>query len=107
MPSFYCIVNDRIYFTEESDPTLIKSMNLDGSDITEVYRANDTVVAVNISGKLLILAKGVSYDNDGLTLSGAIQIVSLADGLLFFTEDQENMAWSCINLETFETIPTK
>ena len=125
MPSFYCIVNDRIYFTEESDPTLIKSMNLDGSDITEVYRANDTVVAVNISGKLLILAKGVSYDNDGLTLSGAIQIVSLdtgevvrewestteplsvAEGLLFFTEDQENMAWSCINLETFETIPTK
>lgn len=125
MPSFYCIVNDRIYFTEESDPTLIKSMNLDGSDITEVYRANDTVVAVNISGKLLILAKGISYDNDGLTLSGAIQIVSLdtgevvrewestteplsvAEGLLFFTEDQENMAWSCINLETFETIPTK
>ena len=36
----------------------------------------------------------------------ATEPLSVAEGLLFFTEDQENMAWSCINLETFETIPT-
>lgn len=125
MISFYCIANDRIYFTQHGDDTLVKSMNPDGSDIQDVFRADKTVVALNISGDYLILAKGISYDKDGFTLSQAIQIVRLdtgevvreweaaaeplcvAEGLLFYTTNQETMDWTCVSLDTFEEIPTK
>ena len=125
MPSFYCIVNDRIYFSLPGDDALVKSMNLDGSDVQDVFRADETVTALNLSGDYLILAKGVSDDNDGLTLSRAIQVVRLdtgevvreweaateplcvAEGLLFYTTDKETMAWTCVDLNTFEEIPTK
>ena len=125
MLSFYCIANDRIYFVDKSNPTMVKSMNLDGSDVLDVFQSNDSVIALNISDKYLFLAKGVSFDNDGFTLSRAIQIVSLdtgevvrewetateplcvAEGLFFLIENQETMAWTCIDLNTFELMPTK
>ncbi|HWP21901.1 MAG TPA: DUF5050 domain-containing protein [Candidatus Cryosericum sp.] len=125
MPMFYCIANDRIYFVDESNPNMVKSMNLDGSDVLDVFQSNDSVIALNISDKYLFLAKGVSFDNDGFTLSRAIQIVSLdtgevvrewessaeplcvAEGLFFLTENQETMAWTCFDLNTFELIPVQ
>ncbi|MEN6418149.1 MAG: DUF5050 domain-containing protein [Clostridiaceae bacterium] len=125
MLSFYCIANDRIYFVDESNPTMVKSMNLDGSDVLNVFQSNDTVIALNISGDYLLIAKGVSYDNDGFTLSRGIQIVSLdtgevvrewesaaeplcvAEGLFFLTESQDPMTWTCIDLNTFELVPVK
>jgi len=123
MLSFYCIANDRIYFVDKSNPTMVKSMNLDGSDVIDVFQTDDTVIAVNISGNYLLVAKGVSYDNDGFTLSKGVHIVSLdtgeivrewateteplcaAEGLFFLIENQETMAWTCIDLNKFELVP--
>lgn len=123
MPSFYYIANDRIYFTDAADPNMVRSMNLDGSDFTDVFRADDTVTALNLYGDYLILAKGISGDNDGFTMSRSIQIVRLdtgeivreweaateplcmAEGLLFYTVDKETMDWHCVSLDTFEEIP--
>lgn len=125
MISFYCIANDRIYFVDKNNPTMVKSMNLDGSDVIDVFQSNDSVIALNISGNYLLVAKGVSSDNDGYTLSRAVQIVSLdtgkvvrewetateplcaAEGLFFLIENQETMAWTCIDLNTFELVPVQ
>lgn len=122
MLSFYCIANDRIYFVGSDNPNTVKSMNLDGSDVLDVFQSNDTVIAVNISDDYLFVAKGVSYDNDGFTLSRGFQIVSLdtgevvrewesaieplcvAEGLLFITEKQDPMYWTCIDLNKFELV---
>ena len=125
MLSFYCIANDRIYFVGADDPTMVKSMNLDGSDVLDVFQTDDTVIALNISDNYLLLAKGVSFNNDGFTLSKGVQIVSLdtgevvrawgteteplcaAEGLFFLIENQETMVWTCMNLDTFEVFLIK
>ncbi len=125
MLSFYCIANDRIYFVGSDNPNMVKSMNLDGSDVLDVFQTDDSVIALNIFDNYLLIAKGVSFDNDRFTLSRAVQIVSLdtgevvrewgtateplcvAEGLLFLTEDPETMVWTCMNLDTFDVFLLK
>lgn len=123
IPQCYAISDDVVYYVNPNDPFSIMQCDLDGGNSKETYRTNDTITAMNVSGGTLIVAYGISFDKDGLTLSNRIATVDLAsgavinewdaateplcvgEGCLFYTMDSEGMRWHCLNLETGEDIP--
>jgi len=119
----YVISDDVVYYPNPNDPFSIMQCDLDGENKKEIFRADDTVTAMNVIGDTLAVAYGISFEQDGLTLSQAIVMVDLpsgevtgelkaateplcvGEGCLFYTEDGEGMRWHCLNLETGEDIP--
>jgi len=123
IPLCYTVSDDAVYYVNPNDPCSVMQCDMDGGNPKEIYRTGDVVTAMNVSGGTLIVAYGVSFDKDGLTLSNAIATVDLAngavtdeweaateplcvgEGCLFYTKDSEGMRWHCLNLETGEDIP--
>ena len=123
IPLSFAISDDVIYYVHPNDPYCIMQCELDGANAKQVFRAMDTITAVNVNGDTLIVAYGVSFDKDGFTLSNTIVMVDIptgeilkeweahteplcvGEGFLFYTEDEEGMRWHCMNLETGEQIP--
>lgn len=123
IPKNYAITGDTLYYINPNDSYSVMQCGLDGGNPTEVFRADDVVTAMNVSGTTLIVAYGISFDKDGLLLSNFISLVDLqggkvlnsweahteplcvGEGCLFYTKDAEGMRWHCMNLETGEDIP--
>lgn len=123
IPVCYTISNDVVYYMNPDDPWSIMQCDLNGGNPKEVYRASDTITAMNAIGDTLIVAFGVSFDENGVTLSKSIVTVDLpsgkttnewevateplcvGEGCVFYTNDSEGMRWHCLNLETSEDIP--
>lgn len=123
IPMCYAISEDMIYYVHPDDPFGVMRCDLDGTNPEEVYRSNDIITAMNVSGDTLIVAYGIASDHDGFTVSNNIATIDIpsgeilkdweaqteplcvGEGYLFYTEDEEGMRWHCMNLETGEQIP--
>jgi hypothetical protein len=122
IPLCYAISDDAIYYVNTNDRFCVMQCDLDVVDPKEIFRVDDAITAMNVSGDTLVVAYGVSFDQDGFVLSNAIVTVDLpsgtvldeweahteplcgGEGCLFYTEDGEGMRWHCLNLETGEQI---
>jgi hypothetical protein len=119
----YAITDDAIYYVDPNHARSVMRCDPDGGNPEQVYLADDTITAMNVSGQTLIVAHGISFDKDGLTLSSEISLIDLSggkvldrfeahteplcvgEGRLFYTEDGEGMRWHCMDLRTGEDIP--
>lgn len=118
----FCVTEDYIYTTGDNDPRSIVQVGLDGSNMREVFRTDDTITALNVFNDYLIVAHGVYLEQDENTTSREITIVDLnsgeivrswqahtdplcvGEGLLFYTEQDEGMRWHCVNIQTGEEL---
>lgn len=122
-PKCYAQEGETLYYAKPDDPRSVVRCSVDGSNAEEIFRTDEEITALNVSGNTLIIAYGISYSKDEFILSKTIAAVSLTDGkvlkewdaqteplcvgegYVFYTEEGKGMAWQCVNLETFEEIP--
>ncbi len=122
IPEIYAVTGDMVYYINPKDGNSVMQCDLNGGSPQEIFRAEDRITAMNVSGTTLIVAYGISFDKDGLTLSNFIALVDLpggmvqrsweahteplcvGEGCVFYTEDSEGMRWHCVNLDTGEDI---
>ena len=118
----FCITDDAVYARNEDDPWAVMKTSLIDGSVTQVFRADDQITALNLYNGKLIVAFGVYSDFEGNTVSREIAIVDLAtgevirrweahtdplsvgEGLLFYTEQDEGMRWHCVNIDTGEEL---
>lgn len=118
----FCITDDAVYARNEDDPWVVMKTNLSDGSVTQVFRADDQITALNLYNDKLIVAFGVYSDKDDNQVSREIAIVDLnsgeilrrweahtdplcvGEGLLFYTEQDEGMRWHCVNIDTGEEL---
>jgi len=118
----FCVTDDAVYARNEDDPWVVMKTDLNDGSVTQVFRANDQITALNLYNGKLIVAYGVYSNKDDNFVSKNIAIVDLAsgeilrsweahtdplcvgEGLLFYTEQDEGMRWHCVNIDTGEEL---
>lgn len=118
----FLVAEDCVYYVDSNDSWVIKKVDLDGTNVKEVYRAPDMITAFNLYEDKLIVGYGEYATNGDNTIGREVAIVDLTtgetirsweahtdplcvgEGFLFYTEDNEGMRWHCVNIETGEEL---